>query len=66
MGWIKIKFRKCYYGDYFLERGSLTVRVMKKEPNAHKDMFYFRMTKLENIKKYNELYIKTKAKNSSR
>lgn len=29
---------------------------MKKEPNAHKDMFYFRVTKQENIKKYNELH----------
>lgn len=60
------KFRKCNYSNYFSERDSLTVRVMKKEPNAHKDMFYFRLTKLENIKKYNELYIKTKTKNSSR
>ena len=36
------KFRNYYYDDYFLERDSLTVRVMKKEPNAYKDMFYFR------------------------
>ena len=33
------KFRKCYYSNYFSERDSLTVCVMKKEPNAHKDMF---------------------------
>ena len=49
-------FRKDYYEDYFTLRDSLTINVSKKEPNAHKDMYYFRIKKLENIKNYNYKY----------
>lgn len=36
-------FRKDYYEDYFTLRDSLTINVSKKEPNAHKDMYSFRI-----------------------
>ena len=36
-------FRKEYYENYFTLRDSLTINVSKKEPNAHKDMHYFRI-----------------------
>jgi 2-polyprenyl-3-methyl-5-hydroxy-6-metoxy-1,4-benzoquinol methylase len=49
-------FRKEYYENYFTLRDSLTINVSKKEPNAHKDMHYFRIKKLENIKNYNYKY----------
>lgn len=48
-------FRKSYYKDYFSEKDKLTNNIIEKKQDAHKEMFYFKLKKLENIKKYNKI-----------